>query len=79
MSHRCVVPGSKGLCQGCIADAECGLGSGDGLEDYCVFFLPMGGFFCTQGCDSSHPCPEGYVCVETKGGTSQCVPEKGCG
>lgn len=68
--------GGLGLCESCIADAQCG----DSSDDLCVRVGLGSGGFCLSACTDG-ACPSGYYCsaqpVESVQGTSarQCLPE----
>ena len=66
---------SKGLCDACGADSECGADT-----DKCLSIADGGARVCAQNCDTTTPngrnCPSGFVCRDASGGR-QCVPSGG--
>lgn len=67
---------SKGLCDACSADSECGAES-----DKCLVPGDGGARVCAQNCDTTTPngrnCPTGFTCRDAGGGSRQCYPTGG--
>jgi hypothetical protein len=70
-AHVCTSTGTRGLCEPCDDDAQCG-----GPEDLCIGYLGPNGLFdrsCAQDCTNSS-CPSGFECVTVRGSSLQCRP-----
>ncbi|MFO0729359.1 MAG: hypothetical protein U1E65_36605 [Myxococcota bacterium] len=70
--HACVTTGTRGLCEPCNADDQCG-----GAADLCIGTITGGGFqdrSCAIDC-TNLTCPAGFDCVSVRGGSAQqCRP-----